>query len=62
MLIGNKSDLDEQRDVPYEEAAAFAEENGVFFVFCFVLFFLSPLFFFSSFLTFLLRLFFLFWL
>mmetsp|Transcript_36964 Transcript_36964/g.58135 ORF Transcript_36964/g.58135 Transcript_36964/m.58135 type:complete len:215 (-) Transcript_36964:264-908(-) len=32
MLIGNKSDLDEQRDVPYEEASAFAEENGLIFL------------------------------
>ena len=29
MLIGNKKDLDAQRDVTYEEAAAFAKENGV---------------------------------
>ena len=29
MLIGNKSDLDDQRDVTYEEASAFAEENGL---------------------------------
>lgn len=28
LLIGNKTDLDEQRDVTYEEAAAFAKENG----------------------------------
>ncbi|CAH3171049.1 unnamed protein product [Porites evermanni] len=27
-LIGNKSDLDAQRDVTYEEAKQFAEENG----------------------------------
>jgi Ras-related protein Rab-14 len=32
MLIGNKSDLDEQRDVPFEEASAFAEENGLIFL------------------------------
>lgn len=29
MLIGNKKDLDAQRDVTYEEAAAFAKENGM---------------------------------
>lgn len=29
-LIGNKCDLDAQRDVTYEEAKQFAEENGVF--------------------------------
>ena|SRR3990167_6000155 len=28
MLIGNKSDLDSQRDVQYEEASKFADENG----------------------------------
>ena len=28
-LIGNKSDLDAQRDVTYEEAKQFAEENGM---------------------------------
>ena len=27
-LIGNKSDLDGQRDVTYEEAKTFADENG----------------------------------
>jgi len=32
MLIGNKSDLDDQRDVTYEEASAFAEENGLIFL------------------------------
>jgi len=31
-LIGNKCDLEAQRDVTYEEAAAFAEENGLMFV------------------------------
>ena len=30
MLIGNKSDLDDQRDVTFEEASQFAEENGFF--------------------------------
>ncbi len=30
MLIGNKCDLDDQRDVTFEEASAFAEENGLF--------------------------------
>eukprot|EP01104_Vermistella_antarctica_P014914 TRINITY_DN478_c0_g1_i2.p1 TRINITY_DN478_c0_g1~~TRINITY_DN478_c0_g1_i2.p1 ORF type:complete len:217 (+),score=42.16 TRINITY_DN478_c0_g1_i2:232-882(+) len=32
MLIGNKKDLTAQRDVSYEEAAAFAEENGLIFL------------------------------
>jgi len=32
MLIGNKKDLDGQRDVTYEEAAKFANENGLIFV------------------------------
>uniref|UniRef100_A0A1B6FDG3 Ras-related protein Rab-14 n=1 Tax=Cuerna arida TaxID=1464854 RepID=A0A1B6FDG3_9HEMI len=31
-LIGNKRDLDGQRDVTYEEAKQFAEENGLMFV------------------------------
>jgi len=31
-LIGNKSDLEAQRDVSYEEAKAFAEENGLIFI------------------------------
>lgn len=31
-LIGNKCDLEAQRDVTYEEAAQFAEENGLMFV------------------------------
>ncbi|KAG7157416.1 Ras-related protein Rab-14-like [Homarus americanus] len=31
-LIGNKADLDAQRDVTYEEAKQFAEENGLMFV------------------------------
>jgi len=31
-LIGNKSDLESQRDVTYEEAKAFAEENGLMFI------------------------------
>ncbi len=29
MLIGNKKDLDDSRDVSYEEAAKFAQENGI---------------------------------
>lgn len=33
-LIGNKSDLDAQRDVTYEEAKAFADENGLTFMEC----------------------------
>lgn len=31
-LIGNKCDLEGQRDVTYEEASKFAEENGLMFV------------------------------
>lgn len=31
-LIGNKCDLEAQRDVTYEEASKFAEENGLMFV------------------------------
>ena len=31
-LIGNKSDLDAQRDVTYEEAKQFAEENGTKYI------------------------------
>ncbi|KAJ8038838.1 Ras-related protein Rab-14 [Holothuria leucospilota] len=31
-LIGNKSDLEAQRDVTYEEAKQFAEENGLLFL------------------------------
>lgn len=31
-LIGNKSDLDGQRDVTYDEAKKFADENGLKFV------------------------------
>jgi len=33
-LIGNKSDMEAQRDVTYEEAKAFAEENGLTFIEC----------------------------
>jgi len=32
MLVGNKKDLENQIDVSYEEAAQFAEENGLVFV------------------------------
>eukprot|EP00013_Stygamoeba_regulata_P027521 CAMPEP_0177652016 /NCGR_PEP_ID=MMETSP0447-20121125/12876_1 /TAXON_ID=0 /ORGANISM="Stygamoeba regulata, Strain BSH-02190019" /LENGTH=213 /DNA_ID=CAMNT_0019155175 /DNA_START=49 /DNA_END=690 /DNA_ORIENTATION=- len=32
MLVGNKKDLESQRDVSYEEASAFAEENGLIFL------------------------------
>lgn len=32
MLVGNKKDLESQVDVSYEEAAQFAEENGLVFV------------------------------
>ena len=31
-LIGNKCDLEAQRDVTYEEARQFADENGLMFV------------------------------
>lgn len=31
-LIGNKSDLESQRDVTYEEAKQFADENGLMFL------------------------------
>ncbi|KAL6052750.1 Ras-related protein Rab-14 [Balamuthia mandrillaris] len=32
MLIGNKQDLEDQRDVSYEEASNFAKENGLIFL------------------------------
>jgi len=32
MLVGNKRDLEEQRDVSYEEASQFAQDNGLMFV------------------------------
>jgi len=32
MLIGNKKDLEDKRDVTFEEARAFAEENGLIFL------------------------------
>lgn len=31
-MVGNKSDLDAQRDVTYEEAKQFADENGLLFL------------------------------
>ena len=31
-LIGNKADLEDQRDVTYEEAKQFADENGLLFM------------------------------
>ena len=31
-LIGNKSDLEAQRDVTYEEAKQFADENGLYYL------------------------------
>ncbi|EKG08400.1 hypothetical protein TCSYLVIO_000448 [Trypanosoma cruzi] len=34
MLVGNKSDLDESREVSYEEAVKFADENNLLFVEC----------------------------
>uniref|UniRef100_A0A1I8GAT8 Ras-related protein Rab-14 n=1 Tax=Macrostomum lignano TaxID=282301 RepID=A0A1I8GAT8_9PLAT len=33
-MIGNKSDLDSQRDVTFEEAKKFAEDNGLVFLEC----------------------------
>eukprot|EP01098_Paradermamoeba_levis_P007000 TRINITY_DN2906_c0_g1_i1.p1 TRINITY_DN2906_c0_g1~~TRINITY_DN2906_c0_g1_i1.p1 ORF type:complete len:209 (+),score=65.05 TRINITY_DN2906_c0_g1_i1:229-855(+) len=32
LLIGNKKDLEDKRDVTFEEASAFAEENGLIFL------------------------------
>mmetsp|Transcript_27131 Transcript_27131/g.68148 ORF Transcript_27131/g.68148 Transcript_27131/m.68148 type:complete len:217 (-) Transcript_27131:45-695(-) len=32
MLIGNKKDMEQSRDVSYEEASSFANENGLIFV------------------------------
>lgn len=32
MLIGNKLDLSDQREVSYEEASKFAEENGLIYM------------------------------
>jgi len=32
MLIGNKKDLESQRDVTFDEASAFAQENGIIFL------------------------------
>jgi len=32
MLIGNKNDLDDKREVTFEEASAFAQENGLVFL------------------------------
>jgi Ras-related protein Rab-14 len=32
MLVGNKRDLESERDVSYEEAAKFAQENGLHFM------------------------------
>jgi len=43
-MVGNKSDLDGQRDVTFDEAKQFAEENGMcrgFFGFYFIVSFLS---------------------
>ncbi|VDK50344.1 unnamed protein product [Dibothriocephalus latus] len=34
MLIGNKSDLEDQRDVSYEDAKALADENSLMFLEC----------------------------
>ena len=31
-MIGNKSDMTEQREVPFNEAAQFAKDNGLIFV------------------------------
>jgi Ras-related protein Rab-14 len=32
MLIGNKKDMEDQAEVSHEEAAKFAEENGLHFI------------------------------
>eukprot|EP00027_Filamoeba_sp_ATCC50430_P007827 CAMPEP_0168541236 /NCGR_PEP_ID=MMETSP0413-20121227/708_1 /TAXON_ID=136452 /ORGANISM="Filamoeba nolandi, Strain NC-AS-23-1" /LENGTH=204 /DNA_ID=CAMNT_0008571035 /DNA_START=51 /DNA_END=665 /DNA_ORIENTATION=+ len=32
MLVGNKCDIEDQRDVSYQEAEKFAQENGLIFV------------------------------
>jgi Ras-related protein Rab-14 len=32
MLVGNKKDLDGQREISYEEAKKFADENGLVFI------------------------------
>lgn len=32
MLVGNKKDMEDARDVSYEEASAFAEQNGLIFL------------------------------
>ena len=32
LIVGNKSDLDGQREVTYDEAKRFAEENGLLFL------------------------------
>lgn len=32
MLVGNKVDLEEQREVTYEEASRFADENGLIYI------------------------------
>lgn len=34
MMIGNKSDLEEQRDVSYDDAKALADENNLMFLEC----------------------------
>ncbi|KAI7984480.1 Ras-related protein RABF1 [Camellia lanceoleosa] len=31
-LVGNKADLQEQRDVPVQDGVDFAEKNGMFFI------------------------------
>ena len=37
LLVGNKVDMEDQRDVSYEEAAAFAKENGLLLRSCLIL-------------------------
>jgi len=32
MLVGNKKDMEDQRDVSFEEASQFAQENGLLFI------------------------------
>ena len=34
VLVGNKTDLESQREVGFEDARKFAKENGMFFVEC----------------------------
>jgi len=38
ILVGNKIDLEKEREVSYLEASRFAQENGLFFLFSFFFF------------------------